>query len=68
MNCQICGREDAYIRKTEIPTALITHRAHVDCGGGHSQYRWLSLEEIISITDDTRERDRLLKIISTRGG
>lgn len=44
MKCQFCGRTDARIRESEIPTARITGRAHIDCFG-HSQYRNLSVEE-----------------------
>lgn len=44
MKCQFCGRTDARIRASEIPTARITGRAHVDCDG-HAQYRNLTVEE-----------------------
>lgn len=61
MHCNICGRDDARVRKVELPVARITHRAHVDCLG-HSEYRSLSLQELIEICDDDRERLRLQKL------
>ena len=45
MKCHICGADKAQVRSCEIETALITGRAHVDCGG-HAQYRSLTLEEL----------------------
>ena len=43
--CGICGRDDAKVRETEIATARITGRAHVDCRG-HSEYRPVTKDEI----------------------
>lgn len=48
MKCHICGSDTAQVRPCEIETALITGRAHVDCGG-HAQYRYLTLEEVKQI-------------------
>lgn len=50
MKCNICGSQNAYIRKAELATAKITGRAHVDCGPdgnpSHSQYRHIEPHEI----------------------
>lgn len=50
MKCNICGRDTAQVRQCEIKTALITGKAHVDCGDrGHAQYRPLTSEELKQI-------------------
>ena len=48
MKCHICGSDTAQVRLCEIETAMITERAHVDCGG-HAQYRSLTQEEVKQI-------------------
>ena len=54
IHCNICGSNDACIRKDEIETAKITMRAHVDCDG-HSQYR------VVSSSDIARSEQELSK-------
>ncbi len=45
MNCLICGKPYALIRETELSTARISGRAHVDCNG-HSKYMAVMPSEI----------------------
>ena len=44
--CQICWTKSAKVRECERNCAIITHRAHVDCIQGHSEYRPLFGKEI----------------------
>ena len=46
MTCYICGRTDAAVRESERDVAAISGRAHVDCPGGHSQYRAVIPEDV----------------------
>lgn len=43
--CRICGGSGARVRASEIATARISGRAHVDCAG-HSEYRAVTRAEI----------------------
>lgn len=47
IHCGICKRPEALIRVDELETAAISRRAHVDCAGGHSEYRYVSANDII---------------------
>lgn len=51
IKCHICGSDTAQVRQCEIEKALITGRAHVDCGG-HAQYRPLTSAEVKQINAD----------------
>lgn len=57
MKCNICGAQDAVIRCSELKTALITGRAHVDCFG-HSEYRPIN---------KTFDVDESIRIYNQRG-
>ena len=54
MKCEICGSKDARIRESEMITAAITLRAHVDCKG-HSQYRSVTEAEVEECEDMPRQ-------------
>ncbi len=56
MYCTICGKHDARIRLSELKTAMITGKAHVDCNG-HAVYRSVTKQEVeAAITEHVRHK------------
>jgi len=46
IKCHVCKQDTGLVRDEERDIAWITKRAHVDCTGGHSQYRPVTESEL----------------------
>ena len=46
--CGVCKNKTGIIRRCEMDVVIFSYRAHVDCTGGHSQYRSVAVDEILT--------------------
>lgn len=46
IRCHVCHQDSALVRDEERDIAWISRKAHVDCDGGHAQYRPVTEAEL----------------------